>query len=110
MSEEISVSEPAEPGQTTPLSRRGLMKNTAVAGAGAASVLVLGAAGSAAADQPQGGPITAPSVAGTAGRDDQQVVVHLRNAMTGAADIFHGDQHTEVVDRGLAEAIMRNLR
>ncbi|WP_328315433.1 hypothetical protein [Streptomyces sp. NBC_00388] len=110
MSEETSVSESAEPRQPAPLSRRGLMKNTAVVGAGAASVLVLGAAGNAAADQPQGSPITPPAAAGTAGQEDQQVVVHLRDAMTGAADIFHGDQHTEVVDRGLAEAIMRNLR
>lgn len=110
---------PAEAMATvTSLSRRGMVRNTAAVGVGAASVLAFGAEGASAAPRHS----TAVPAAATARCDDdaddlaghdlaeRPVVVHVRDAAAGILDVFHGDRRHEVRDPALAAAILRTLR
>ncbi|MGR6317338.1 hypothetical protein Q2K19_06270 [Micromonospora soli] len=43
----------------------------------------------------------------TAGRRDEPIVVHLRDAASGAMDVFVGTKRIQVRDRGLADRLVR---
>ena len=123
MSADMSENKPDEtPAATmatvTSLSRRGVVRNTAAAGVGAASVLAFGPGAASAAPQHT----AAVPAAVAARRDDdaddlaghdlveRPLVVHVRDADAGLMDVFHGERHHEVRDPALAAAILRHLR
>ena len=88
------------------LSRRGLIRNAAGAGAVglAAGALLSGTAGTAAAAPRQADPaaaLTPEHLAGAA----EPLIVHVRDADTGALDVFHGERHRQVLDPALAAAL-----
>ena len=77
------------------ISRRQVLTVVASAGVGAAAVSVTGL--SAATERLLGG----------AAKDDQQIVVHLRDAASGTLDVFVGESRVEVKDRDLAARLQR---
>jgi hypothetical protein len=96
------------------LSRRGLIRNAAGAGAAvaAAGVLLNSAAGSAVAAEPTRTDATAPGAVTPARADEaaQPLIVHVRDQKTGELDVFHGDQHRRVLDPALAAALRNAAR
>ncbi|MEY9964358.1 putative glutamine amidotransferase [Streptacidiphilus sp. MAP12-16] len=92
------------------LSRRGLIRNAAGAGAAglAAGVLLNAAAGTAQAAEPRS---AEPSFESRPGErpvtSAETLIVHVRDAKTGELDIYHGHQHRVVRDRKLAAALLR---
>jgi hypothetical protein len=80
------------------VSRRRLLAGAAGAGA---AVAVAGIAGTESTGAVAAAPAT--SIAGAGG----PVVVHLRDAATGAMDVFCGTERIEIRDRALAEGIAR---
>ncbi|MFC1401953.1 MULTISPECIES: hypothetical protein [Streptacidiphilus] len=91
------------------LSRRGLIRNAAAAGATglAAGVLVNAMAGSAQAHEPSPGQGPEQGAATTVADASAPLIVHVRDARTGEIDIFHGEEHRSVQDRKLAAALLR---
>ena len=88
------------------LSRRGLIRNAAGAGAAtlAAGALLTAATGIAEAAEP--GHVAAAGHRAPAGAEET-LIVHVRDARTGELDIFHGHHHRTVRDRELAAALLR---
>lgn len=88
-----------EPG----MSRRGMVRTAAQAGAvGLAGGLVLrGTTAAAATPAEHAAPAPAPE------GGHEPVVVHVRDARTGELDVFRGHEHRRVYDRDLAAALMR---
>jgi hypothetical protein len=100
------------PGQVPGPSRRSVLRNAAGAGvAGLAASALIGtsalpalarATGPAARrHDDQAGP------ADDAGRDDRDIVVHLRDVRSGEMDIFAGTSHTRLRDPELAARLAR---
>jgi hypothetical protein len=89
------------------LSRRGLIRNAAGAGAVglAAGVLLTSAAGTAAAAPAEAGRPAALGEHAEAQRAGEPLIVHLRDAASGELDIYHGEQHRRVKDGKLAAAL-----
>lgn len=79
------------------LTRRQTLTAAASATLGAAALTVPGL--SAAQNAP-----------GAAGRADEPIVVHLRDAASGTMDVFVGESRIEVRDRGLADRLRRAAR
>ncbi|MER6584589.1 hypothetical protein [Micromonospora chalcea] len=75
------------------LTRRQTLTAAASATLGAAALTVPGL--SAAQNSP------------TASRRDEPIVAHLRDAATGAIDVFVGTTRVEIRDRGLADRLVR---
>ncbi|MFC1413989.1 hypothetical protein ACEZCY_32935 [Streptacidiphilus sp. N1-12] len=100
----------AESGSDTPsgLSRRGLIRNAAGAGAAglAAGALLSAATGIAAAAEPADATAHAAAEHAPAGAEET-LIVHVRDARTGQVDIFHGHRHRTVTDRALTAALLR---
>jgi hypothetical protein len=90
------------------LSRRGLIRNAAGAGAAtlAASALLTAATGIAAAAEPSSTAGHANGHQAPAGAEET-LIVHVRDARTGEIDIFHGHHHRTVRDRELTAALLR---
>jgi hypothetical protein len=83
------------------ISRRHLLTAAAGAGATAATAYVAGTAV---------GPVaitSAPSAGGTSADAGGPVVVHVRDAASGAMDVFSGTERIQVRDRDLAARIAR---
>lgn len=65
---------------------------------------------------PRGAALTVPGLSaaqnapGAAGRADEPIVVHLRDAGSGTMDVFVGETRIEVRDRGLADRLRRAAR
>ncbi|QMU66815.1 hypothetical protein [Streptacidiphilus sp. P02-A3a] len=101
------------PEKETPsaLSRRGLIRNAAGAGAVglAAGTLLSGAAGTAAAAPKQDDAATALAPA-PAGEAAEPLIVHLHDPKSGALDVFQGERHRRVLDPGLAAALRNAAR
>ena len=91
------------------LSRRGLIKNAAGAGAAglAAGVLLNAAAGSAQAAEPSPEELSEQAAAAGAADAAGPLIIHVRDTRTGEIDIFHGEEHRSVQDRKLAAALLR---
>jgi len=100
-----------ENGTTSALSRRGLIRNAAGAGAVglATGVLLSGAAGTASAAPAQDEPAPGHATERGAGAEEP-LIVHVRDARTGALDVFHGEQHRRVLDPSLADALRNAAR
>ncbi|GGO02504.1 hypothetical protein [Micromonospora parathelypteridis] len=79
------------------LTRRQTLTAAASATLGAAALTVPGL--SAAQNAP-----------GAAGRGDEPIVVHLRDAKSGTMDVFVGEARIEVRDRSLADRLRRAAR
>ncbi|MFI7425581.1 hypothetical protein ACIBPB_01200 [Micromonospora sp. NPDC049836] len=75
------------------LTRRQTLTAAASATLGAAALTVPG--------------LSAAQNAPSAGRRDEPIVVHLRDAASGALDVFVGSTRIEVRDRGLANRLVR---
>ncbi|MFC5910588.1 hypothetical protein [Streptacidiphilus monticola] len=96
------------PGQeaSSPLTRRGLIKNAATAGAAVAAAGLLAGAST--------GQAHAASLAETAAERaadlTEPLMVRVADARTGALDIFHGDTHHTVHNRNLAQALINAAR
>ncbi|MHA6757821.1 hypothetical protein [Streptacidiphilus sp. PAMC 29251] len=88
------------------MSRRGLIRNAAGAGAAtlAAGALLSAATGIAAAAEPSS---TAAAEHHAPASAEETLIVHVRNARTGEIDIFHGHHHRTVKDRALTAALLR---
>ncbi|MEZ0089087.1 hypothetical protein [Streptacidiphilus sp. EB129] len=119
MSTDTSLPEFDDTAEPSGLSRRGLIRNAAGAGAvGLAAGALLGtAAGPAAAGvrgeaEPRGAveaePATVPGSADSAEQDP--VIVHLRDAGSGELDIYRGETHQRVQDPKLAAQLLRAAR
>jgi hypothetical protein len=97
-------------GSDTPsgLSRRGLIRNAAGAGAAtlAAGALLSAATGIAAAAEPSRTDTAAAEHHAPASAEET-LIVHVRDARTGEIDIFHGHHHRTVKDRALTAALLR---
>lgn len=103
MSQDLSTPE-TESG----MSRRGLIRNAAGAGAAglAAGVLLNAATGiAAAADR-----TSAQDLSAAPANAADSLIVHVRDARTGALDVFHGHRHIAVTDPALAAALLRAAR
>jgi len=95
------------------LSRRGLIRNAAGAGAVglAAGVLLSGTAGSAVAAEPdRTDRVGAAEPAEQAGPVSEPLIVHVRDPKSGELDVFHGEQHRRVLDPALAAALRNAAR
>ncbi|TDB70034.1 MULTISPECIES: hypothetical protein [unclassified Micromonospora] len=79
------------------LTRRQTLTAAASATLGAAALTVTGV--SVAQNAPSG-----------AGRKDEPIVVHLRDAASGTMDVFVGTSRFEVRDKGLADQLRRAAR
>ncbi|MFE9959745.1 hypothetical protein ACIBBG_10440 [Micromonospora chersina] len=75
------------------LTRRQTLTAAASATLGAAALTVPG--------------LSAAQNAPSAGRRDEPIVVHLRDAASGALDVFVGTTRIQVRDRGLADRLVR---
>lgn len=75
------------------LTRRQTLTAAASATLGAAALTVPG--------------LSAAQNAPSAGRRDEPIVVHLRDAAAGVLDVFVGATRIEVRDRGLADRLVR---
>ncbi|MEV0426646.1 hypothetical protein [Micromonospora sp. NPDC050495] len=75
------------------LTRRQTLTAAASATLGAAALTVPG--------------LSAAQNAPSAGRRDEPIVVHLRDAAAGVLDVFVGTTRIEVRDRGLANRLVR---
>ena len=106
MSQDLSLPE-AESG----LSRRGLIRNAAGVGAAglAAGVVLNAATGIAAAADQESAHSAAEHPAAVPDADDT-LIVHVRDARTGAIDVFHGHRHRALTDPALAAALLRAAR
>ena len=104
-----SLPETPEP---SALSRRGLIRNAAGAGAVglAAGVLLNSAAGSAAAEPSRADEVRAASPAQAVDTVAEPLIVHLRDPKSGELDVFHGEQHRRVLDPALAAALRNAAR
>ena len=107
----LDTSLPAsESGSDAPsgLSRRGLIRNAAGAGAAgiAAAALLSAATGIAAAAEPESAAAAASENHPPAAAEET-LIVHVRNARTGELDVFHGHHHRTVKDRALTAALLR---
>ena len=94
------------------LSRRGLIRNAAGAGAAtlAAGALLTAATGIAQAAEPGRAADHADEHAGgthAPAGPEETLIVHVRDARTGEIDIFHGHHHRTVRDRELTAALLR---
>jgi hypothetical protein len=97
------------------LSRRSLLRGSAVAGATGLAVTAMGAmAGPAVADSRRSS-ATEPSATDLAsGRDeaalpDGPIVVHVRDAKSGDLEVFSGTSQTRLRDQDLAARIARAI-
>ncbi|MFC1415777.1 hypothetical protein [Streptacidiphilus cavernicola] len=97
----------AEADTPSGLSRRGLIRNAAGAGAAtlAAGALLSAATGIAEAAEPGHAPAGAAHEAPANGAET--LIVHVRDVRTGEIDIFHGHHHRTVRDRALTAALLR---
>ncbi|MEU1688637.1 hypothetical protein [Micromonospora sp. NPDC005707] len=78
------------------LTRRQTLTAAASATLGAAALTVPG--------------LSAAQNAPSAGRRDEPIVVHLRDASSGTLDVFVGTTRIQVRDRGLADRLVRAAR
>ncbi|MGF1428313.1 twin-arginine translocation signal domain-containing protein [Kitasatospora sp. LaBMicrA B282] len=100
--------------QSTPLSRRRLIRGAAAAGAAGVAANLLLAADPAAAqaehpDRPGHPEHPHPAAHPEPAPPAEPLIVHLRDARTGALDLFSGDHHRQVQDPALAAALLRAL-
>ena len=113
MSPDSALPETQEP---SALSRRGLIRNAAGAGAVGltAGALFNGAAGSAAAAEPDRtaavGAVGEAAPAQAADEVAEPLIVHVRDPKSGELDVFHGDEHRRVLDPALAAALRNAAR
>lgn len=96
------------------LSRRGLIRNAAGAGAVglAAGALLSGTAATADAAPRQADAAAAltPASAADAADAAEPLIVHVRDPRSGALDVFQGERHRRVLDPGLAAALSNAAR
>jgi len=108
----MAIESPAPENDTaSALSRRGLIRNAAGAGAaGLAAGVLLNAAPASAATPGRAEPDAAPGAAAAAGQRaavTEPLIVRLPAAGSDALDIFHGEEHRQVHDAGLAAALRK---
>lgn len=96
----------------SPLTRRGLIRNAATAGAVAATAGLLASAADGTAQAATGAAADRARAAESAARAElaEPLLVRVADARTGALDLFHGDTHRTVRDPQLAQALIDAAR
>ncbi|QMU76982.1 hypothetical protein GXW83_16000 [Streptacidiphilus sp. PB12-B1b] len=94
------------------LSRRGLIRNAAGAGAVGLAAGVLLSSGTAAAAPAEAGHAAAlaPEPAEDRTATGEPLIVHLPDAESGVLDIYHGERHSRVQNGELADALRNAAR
>ena len=107
------MSSQSQPEPTAGPSRRSVLRGASAAGAvGIAAAVGVGAAGgrAAAATRPAADNRAAAGAGHSAGPAGAPLVVYLRDAATGAFDVFAGTSRTSIVDPDLAARLTHAVR